>query len=154
MATSWPRQDILQLVLVKKGPFSELGAAVAAPYNVVTEFGCKPGSTGSSTGLCQAFAPAAVVVSSTGSASAEIVDALDKLRGELPTPTGGHHIHTLAGANVRCEVSGTRNRGSWGSRGSWITRGNLALLSGQAGPTLGATGVTGATGATGAAGAE
>jgi hypothetical protein len=78
MAASWPRPDILLLVLVKKGPFSESDAAVAASHNVVAEFGCNPGSTRSSTGLCQAFAPLSVVASST----------LDTLRIELPTPTG------------------------------------------------------------------
>jgi hypothetical protein len=87
MAASWPRPDILLLVLVKKGPFSESDAAVAASHNVVAEFGCNPGSTRSSTGLCQAFAPLSVVASSTGSASA-VLDSLDTLRIELPTPTG------------------------------------------------------------------
>jgi len=87
MAASWPRPDILLLVLVKKGPFSESDAAVAASHNVVAECGRNLGSTRSSTGLCQAFAPPSVVASSAGSASAGL-DSLDKLRFELPTPTG------------------------------------------------------------------
>jgi hypothetical protein len=44
MAASWPRPDILLLVLVKKGPFSESDAAVAASHNVVAEFGCNESS--------------------------------------------------------------------------------------------------------------